>query len=68
MPARLATPEAVDAAEGANRLSEALAYYQSSPGPVIDHPLFGPLTKDEWDQYTRLHCAHHLSFAVPKAG
>ena len=66
MPARLKSPDTIDAAEGVHRLREALAYYQSSPGPAVHHPLFGPLSKDEWDQNMRLHCAHHLSFAIPK--
>ncbi len=63
----LAPPDALPAAEGADKLRKALAYYQSSPGPVAEHRLFGPLTKDEWDRVICVHCAHHLSFAAPKA-
>ena len=68
MPGTLATPDAVDATEGAAQLRQALAYYQGSPGPVADHRLFGPLSKAEWDRMMNIHCAHHLSFALPKAG
>jgi len=68
LPSTMATPDAVSAAEGADQLRKALAYYQSSPGPVAEHRLFGPLSKDEWDRLVRIHCAHHLSFALPAAG
>jgi hypothetical protein len=51
--------------EEAENLRKAIAYYKSSAGPVIPHRLFGPLTKPEWDQLQLIHCAHHLSFAVP---
>ena len=46
-------------------LREAIVHYAASPGPAIDHPFFGPLTKEEWDQAHLIHCSHHLSFAVP---
>ncbi|MGO9601780.1 MAG: hypothetical protein ACLP7Q_27730 [Isosphaeraceae bacterium] len=26
------------------------------------------MTKAEWDRIQCIHCAHHLSFAVPSAG
>lgn len=51
--------------EEAEGLRQAIAHYQSSPGPAIPHRLFGPLTKAEWDQLQLIHLAHHLSFAVP---
>ena len=68
LPLMLKTPDAVDASEGAKQLREVLAYYQGSPGPVAPHRLFGPLTKGEWDRLVCIHCAHHLSFAIPQAG
>ena len=57
-----ATLREQDEAEG---LRQAIAYYQSSAGPVVPHRLFGPLTREEWDRLQCIHCAHHLSFAVP---
>jgi Protein of unknown function (DUF1569) len=51
--------------EEAEGLRRAIAYYKASPGPVIPHRLFGPLTRDEWDRLQLIHVAHHLSFAVP---
>ncbi len=51
----------------AENLRQAIAYFQSSPGPVIPHRVFGPLTRDEWERLQLIHCAHHLSFAIPTA-
>ena len=52
--------------EEAEGLRQAIAHYRASPGPVIPHRIFGPLTRAEWDQLQLIHVAHHLSFAVPK--
>lgn len=58
--------EALGESEEAEGLRQAIAYYKASPGPVIPHRLFGPLTKAEWDQLQLIHIAHHLSFAIPR--
>jgi hypothetical protein len=55
----------LDEGEEAEHLRQAVALFQSSPGPVVPHRLFGPLTRDEWHQLQCIHCAHHLSFAIP---
>jgi Protein of unknown function (DUF1569) len=55
-----------DARQEAEGLRQAIAHYKASPGPVIPHRLFGPLTKEEWDRLQLIHVAHHLSFAVPR--
>jgi hypothetical protein len=55
-----------DAREEAEGLRQAIAYYKASPGPVIPHRIFGPLTKEEWDRLQLIHVAHHLSFAIPR--
>ena len=57
----------LDEGEEAENLRQAIAYFQSSPGPVAPHRLFGPLTRDEWHRLQCIHCAHHLSFAIPGA-
>jgi uncharacterized protein DUF1569 len=49
----------------AENLRQAIAYFQASPGPVAPHRFFGPLTRDEWHRLQCVHCAHHLSFAIP---
>ncbi len=51
--------------EEAENLRQAIAHYQASPGPVVPHRRFGPLTRDEWDRFHCIHSAHHLSFAIP---
>jgi hypothetical protein len=65
-PPQIIPVETLGAGEEAEGLRAAIAYYKASPGPVIPHPLFGPLTRPEWDRLQRIHCAHHLSFAVPR--
>jgi hypothetical protein len=60
--------EALDEREEAERLRAAIAHYREATGPVIPHRIFGPLTKAEWDRIQCIHCAHHLSFAVPVVG
>jgi Protein of unknown function (DUF1569) len=30
----------------------------------VTHPVLGPMSKSEWIDFHRLHCAHHLSFAT----
>lgn len=67
LPAMLASPDAVDASEGARRLSRVLTRFQESPPPQAPHRLFGPLSKAEWDRVVCIHCAHHLSFVHPQA-
>ena len=66
LPGQLTTPDEVDAAEAAGLLEESLAHYRASAtGPVMEHRLFGKLSKDEWDRLLCIHAAHHLSFAIP---
>jgi hypothetical protein len=66
-PPVLVPPAALDERQEADGLRAAIAYYKASKGPVIPHRIFGPLTKAEWDRIQCIHCAHHLSFAVPAA-
>ncbi|MDR3638771.1 MAG: DUF1569 domain-containing protein [Isosphaeraceae bacterium] len=65
-PAEVLPPEALDARDEAEGLRRAIVHYRASPGPVIPHRLFGPLTKEEWDRLQLIHFAHHLSFAIPR--
>jgi Protein of unknown function (DUF1569) len=64
-PAEMVPQETLDARAEAEGLRRAIAHYQASPGPVIPHRLFGPLSKEEWDRLQLIHFSHHLSFAVP---
>jgi hypothetical protein len=65
-PPELMPVDTSDARQEAEGLRQAIAHYKASPGPVIPHRLFGPLTKEEWDRLQLIHVAHHLSFAVPR--
>lgn len=58
-------PEPINVQDAANLLRDAIAYYAASPGPASGHRFLGPLSKDQWDRLQRIHCAHHLSFAIP---
>jgi Protein of unknown function (DUF1569) len=60
------SPAQLDDRDEAEGLRQAIAHYWSSPGPVVAHPLFGMLSRDEWDRFHCHHCAHHRSFAVPR--
>lgn len=51
--------------EEADRLCAALRAFGASAGPVGHHRYFGALSKEQWDRLNCIHCAHHLSFAIP---
>ena len=64
-------PQTVHSAEGDATAAVALLKtnvdrFQAFTGEIIPSPLFGPMTKDEAVQMQLVHCAHHLSFLVPK--
>jgi hypothetical protein len=50
----------------AEALRASLRYYLAHIGPLEGHPLFGSMSRDEWDRYHAIHCAHHLSFVWPE--
>ncbi len=64
-PTEIMPTETIGELEEADRLRQTIAYYRASPGPVIPHRIFGPLSKEEWDRLQLIHLAHHLSFAIP---
>jgi len=55
-----------DRAEAAS-LGEAIEGLGRAEGAFPAHPMLGPLSKAEWTSFHRMHCAHHLAFAVPTA-
>ncbi len=67
-PPELMPPSGLDEREEVEGLRRAIAHFLASPGPVIPHRLFGPLSREEWHHLQRIHLAHHLSFAVPTGG
>jgi hypothetical protein len=58
-------PAGLDALVEAPSLARALEQFASAPGPFPAHPMIGPLSGKEWNQFHVLHAAHHLGFAVP---
>ncbi len=65
VPQSVPAPDANDA-EAVAKLKAAVERYEAHAGPIRPSPLFGPLTKDEARKMQLVHCAHHLSFLVPK--
>ena len=60
----LPPPDAVERVE-AEALRRALQLLEDSEGPFPAHPVLGPLSKEEWRAFHRIHCAHHLGFVRP---
>jgi hypothetical protein len=55
----------LDAAREAETLGVAIERLTSFDGPFDEHPLLGRLSPAQWRRFHCIHCAHHLSFAVP---
>jgi len=55
-----------DPKEAVAKLNAAVRKFQAHKGDVHPSPLFGSMTKDECTRLQLVHCAHHLSFLVPK--
>ena len=49
------------------KLKETVARFQEHAGPLHPSPLFGALDKEAAMKLQLVHCAHHLSFLVPRA-
>lgn len=54
-----------DARDEAEALRVAIGRFVAMTGPPADNPLFGPTTRRDWERLHLIHCAHHLSFAIP---
>jgi hypothetical protein len=55
----------LDASSESEALREQIARFRSFAGPLAAHPMFGRMTPEQWERFHCIHCAHHLSFAVP---
>jgi hypothetical protein len=58
-------PVNTDAAAGIEQLEKAIARYLQSP-TLKPHVIFGPMTREEYDQLNFRHAEMHLSFVVPE--
>lgn len=65
MPQSVAAPGG-DPAAAVARLKAAAARFAAHGGDYLPSPLFGRLTRDEALRVQLAHCAHHLSFLVPR--
>lgn len=57
-----------DESAAIDRLRQTVARFQAHNGPLHPSPLFGALGKETATCLQLVHCAHHLSFLVPKPG
>lgn len=64
----LTPPPAVDMATALAELQGAVRRYQTHPGKLMPHPLFGRMDRPTWDRLHSIHCAHHLSFIAAADG
>ena len=59
-------PPGQDEAAALAGLKLQLERYKTHTGPMHSSPLRGQLSLVEWEDTAKTHCAHHLSFLVPK--
>ncbi|MFO0959292.1 MAG: DUF1569 domain-containing protein [Isosphaeraceae bacterium] len=55
----------VEAAEAIESLRAAIRRVQDGREPFPENGFFGPMTKEQIQRLQCIHCAHHLSYAVP---
>lgn len=55
-----------DDAEAVPRFRQAIERFKSHTGPLHPSPLFGELDRETATKLQLIHCAHHLSFLLPK--
>lgn len=60
-------PAGQDESAAVLNLKNELSRMKTFTGPMHASPLRGLLPKDEWVDSHLVHCAHHLSFLVPKS-
>jgi len=65
LPERIRPKPGLDARDEAGKLRSALALFASNTGPMAVHPIFGRIAPEDWERLHLIHCAHHLSFALP---
>lgn len=66
LPEKFAPKPGLDERAEAESLRASLHFFQQRPDPPVVHPFLGRLSRDEWDLFHRIHCAHHLSFVTPE--
>jgi len=62
----LSPPGPADLEAAIERLRGATGQIATQPMSA-QHPIFGPLTQDQWRRFHLIHAAHHLSFVLPES-
>ena len=65
LPEKYLPNHGLDSRAEAEALRATIRFFAAHAGRLADHPLFGSMSHDEWIRYHAIHCAHHLSFALP---
>lgn len=64
-PANLIPRPGLDARAEAEALRATLSLFQQQIPETFDHAFFGKIRKTDFSRLQCIHCAHHLSFALP---
>jgi hypothetical protein len=64
-PAECQPATGADARVEAETLRAVLRRFAAHAGPLAEHPLSGAVSRAVWERFHCIHCAHHLSFAIP---
>jgi hypothetical protein len=62
----LPAPALEDRAE-AEALRGAIRLFSAHSAPLGPHPMVDHMSRPDWERFNCVHCAHHLSFLVPRA-
>ncbi|WP_422932009.1 DUF1569 domain-containing protein [Singulisphaera sp. PoT] len=60
-------PPGIDESAAIAELRQAIARFRNHEGPFHPSPLLGELDAETSKQAQLIHCAHHLSFLLPRA-
>lgn len=55
-----------DESAAVDRFRAQIAAFEALGRTPCQHPFFGPLSKQQWQDLVLVHAAHHLSFLVPR--
>jgi hypothetical protein len=66
LPEALAPKSGLDDRAEAEALRATIQYYLAHSEPLGEHPLFGRLTREQWDAFHCFHAARHLGHAIPR--
>ncbi len=61
---RLTPPPDCEFNQSFRQLESAIERYRAHRGRLQPHPIFGRLSRKDWDRLHCFHCAHHLSFLI----